>query len=134
MAKKHEMHVHYPELSKKFACKDCDAMFHDRSKLKLHAMKHSSKFALKILSVIILFFSHRHKAVCVRTVWKRIQLGCKFSRPHGYAFWSKKVYLWVLQQTVHKEEYFEQPQASFHHQFDEYQWTSLDAIVFSLKF
>jgi len=42
LAKKHEMHVHYPELSKKFACKDCDAMFHDRSKLKLHAMKHSN--------------------------------------------------------------------------------------------
>ena len=49
------MHVHYPELSKKFACKDCDAMFHDRSKLKLHAMKHSSKFAFKTLSVIIFF-------------------------------------------------------------------------------
>ena len=36
------MHVHYPEISKKFPCKDCDAMFHDRSKLKLHAMKHSN--------------------------------------------------------------------------------------------
>jgi len=42
LAKKHEMHVHYPEISKKFPCKDCDAMFHDRSKLKLHAMKHSN--------------------------------------------------------------------------------------------
>ena len=42
LAKKHELHVHYPELSKKFSCKDCDAMFHDRSKLKLHAMKHSN--------------------------------------------------------------------------------------------
>ena len=42
LAKKHELHVHYPELSKKFPCKDCDATFHDRSKLKLHSMKHSS--------------------------------------------------------------------------------------------
>ena len=42
LAKKHEMHVHYPEISKKFSCKDCNAMFHDRSKLKLHAMKHSN--------------------------------------------------------------------------------------------
>ena len=42
LAKKHELHVHYPEISKKFSCKDCDAMFHDRSKLKLHAMKHSN--------------------------------------------------------------------------------------------
>ena len=42
LAKKHELHIHYPELSKKFACTQCDASFHDRSKLRLHALKHST--------------------------------------------------------------------------------------------
>ena len=41
MAKKHELNVHYPEISKKYACKECDATFHDRSKLRLHSLKHS---------------------------------------------------------------------------------------------
>ena len=65
LAKKHEMHVHYPELSKKFACKDCDAMFHDRSKLKLHAMKHSSKFYQKNFSENNHSIFSRYKAICV---------------------------------------------------------------------
>ena len=42
LAKKHELNVHYPELSKKYACNECPATFHDKSKLRLHSLKHST--------------------------------------------------------------------------------------------
>jgi len=65
LAKKHELHVHYPEISKKFACKDCDAMFHDRSKLKLHSMKHSSRFQVKTKTRSSSHTVYRYKTLCV---------------------------------------------------------------------